>query len=344
MHVPAPLFRRSRPTRRALTGVACAALVATTGFLMPAAQAEPTPSLATVEKRVTALRDQAEVASERYNDTRVELKSVQVRLKAAQQRLDRQRTEVRAAKVQLGLLAAETYKKGDLSTLDLILSDDPQDALAKAGYLPSLTQRSAGATLRLSEGEKELATTQAEIKAQEKKISRSNVLLKLNRDSVSQKLAQAQSQLDQLKASQRARLQASYSTAAAVPAGTSCDDFLDVAKGRARAAIAFACDQLGDPYVWAAAGPSSWDCSGLTMKAWQAAGVSLPHSSRLQAGYGSSVGVSDLQPGDLIFFHSPISHVAIYVGGGMMIHAPHSGDVVRIAAVYQTPSAAVRLA
>jgi cell wall-associated NlpC family hydrolase len=112
---------------------------------------------------------------------------------------------------------------------------------------------------------------------------------------------------------------------------------------RARAALAFACHQLGDPYAWAADGPNSWDCSGLTMKSWAAGGVSLPHSSQLQAQYGTRVGSSSLQPGDLVFFNSPISHVGIYLGAGLMVHAPHTGDVVRVASLYETPSTAVRL-
>ena len=128
-----------------------------------------------------------------------------------------------------------------------------------------------------------------------------------------------------------------------MPAGTKCSNFVAAASGKAKTAIAFACAQLGEPYRWAAAGPNAWDCSGLMMGSWKAAGVSLPHSSRMQAGYGSHVSVSDIRIGDLIFFNSPISHVAMYLGGGLMIHAPHTGDVVRIAPVYQTPSAATRL-
>ncbi len=111
----------------------------------------------------------------------------------------------------------------------------------------------------------------------------------------------------------------------------------------AKAAIAFACDQIGEAYVWAAAGPNTWDCSGLTMAAFAAGGVSLPHSSRLQAGYGTSVSSSSIMPGDLVFFNSPISHVGIALGGGLMVHAPHTGSVVKVASMYKAPSAVVRL-
>ena len=101
--------------------------------------------------------------------------------------------------------------------------------------------------------------------------------------------------------------------------------------GRGGAAVAAAESVLGRPYVWGASGPSSFDCSGLTMWAWAHAGVGLSHSSSAQYGSGAHVSQSALQPGDLLFFYSPISHVGMYIGGGQMIHAPHTGDVVRIA-------------
>jgi cell wall-associated NlpC family hydrolase len=107
--------------------------------------------------------------------------------------------------------------------------------------------------------------------------------------------------------------------------------------------LRFACAQLGDPYRWAGTGPDSWDCSGFTMGAWRAGGVGLPHSSRMQAGYGQRVSQGSLLPGDLVFFYSPISHVGIYIGNGMMIHAPSSGDVVKIAPVLGNFAGAVRL-
>jgi cell wall-associated NlpC family hydrolase len=91
--------------------------------------------------------------------------------------------------------------------------------------------------------------------------------------------------------------------------------------------------QRGKPYVWAASGPGSFDCSGLTQYAFRAAGISLPHSSRMQSQMGAAVSRSALQPGDLVFFYSPVSHVGIYVGNGQMVHAPTSGDVVKVASI-----------
>jgi cell wall-associated NlpC family hydrolase len=103
--------------------------------------------------------------------------------------------------------------------------------------------------------------------------------------------------------------------------------------GAAQAAVSAAMGQRGKPYVWAAAGPGSFDCSGLTQYAFKAAGITLPHSSRMQAQMGQAVSRADLQPGDLVFFYSPVSHVGIYIGNGQMVHAPTSGDVVKVAGV-----------
>lgn len=334
--------RRGR-LRATLAGGATLAALAAAALVMPSAQAEPDPTLDQVQKTITTLEHQAEQASERYNETRENLKSVTVRLKAAKARLARQRVEVRVAKSQLGALAVETYKRGDLSTLDLMLSDDPQAVLAQTGYLPSLTDRQAGATLRLKQGERQLALAAADVAAQQGKAAAADRQMRAQKRTVERKLAAAEAVMNRLKASQRRALQSRFDKVEAVPAGTRCADYVAAASGRAKNAIAFACNQLGEPYRWAAAGPDAWDCSGFTMGSWRAAGVSLPHSSRMQAGYGDKVSVSNIQIGDLIFFNSPISHVAIYLGNGLMIHAPHTGDVVRIAPVYQTPSAATRL-
>jgi cell wall-associated NlpC family hydrolase len=91
--------------------------------------------------------------------------------------------------------------------------------------------------------------------------------------------------------------------------------------------------QLGKPYVFAAAGPSSFDCSGLTMYAWAAAGVSIPHQSSAQFNLGTPVPANQLAPGDLVFFYSDIHHVGLYIGNGNMVHAPTTGDVVKVTSV-----------
>ncbi len=108
---------------------------------------------------------------------------------------------------------------------------------------------------------------------------------------------------------------------------------------KAAIAVATAKAQLGKPYVWAADGPDAFDCSGLTMYAWAAAGVSLPHSSADQINYGTRVSLDNLEPGDLIFYYSPIHHVGMYVGNGMIIHASTEGEPVKYGTLEHAPIA-----
>ncbi|MFH9234004.1 NlpC/P60 family protein [Streptomyces globisporus] len=106
---------------------------------------------------------------------------------------------------------------------------------------------------------------------------------------------------------------------------------------KAEKVLAFARAQIGKPYVWGATGPSSYDCSGLTQAAWREAGVTLPRTTWDQVEVGTRVATSDLQPGDLVFFYDDISHVGIYKGDGMMIHAPKPGANVREESIYYMP-------
>jgi cell wall-associated NlpC family hydrolase len=103
--------------------------------------------------------------------------------------------------------------------------------------------------------------------------------------------------------------------------------------GRARLALKFAYAQIGKPYVWGAAGPGSFDCSGLTLRAWERAGVYMPHSASKQYARFPKVSRSKLKPGDLVFFYRDLHHVGIYIGGGKMIHAPTTGRNVEIAGI-----------
>ena len=127
-------------------------------------------------------------------------------------------------------------------------------------------------------------------------------------------------------------------TAAVAPAAAAA------ATPAAQLVVDTAMAQRGKPYAWAASGPGSFDCSGLTSFAYRAAGVSLPHSSRMQSQMGQAVPRDQLQPGDLVFFYSPVSHVGIYIGNGQMVHAPTSGDVVKVAPLMSGYAGARRIA
>ncbi|MGZ4602390.1 MAG: C40 family peptidase [Kineosporiaceae bacterium] len=314
-----------------------AALVATlvaVPFLLcgEGATASPRPTVAQAAKAVQALRDRAERSTEQYDALREQLKSLAVRLAAARARVSRQQKRVAAARADLGRVLAETYKQGDLSGLALFLSDDPDAALEQSGVVATLGERRAAAVQQLRDEQARLSTAAADLTRQQRRITSATATLQTLRTTVAGQLAAAQKRLAQLEAGERAAVQRLLSRG---DTGVTCSQAGVDASGRVGRVLAYACAQLGDPYVWAAAGPGSFDCSGLTMRAWGAAGVSLPHNADQQSHYGTRVSAieSALQPGDLVFFHSPISHVGIYIGRGLMIHAPHTGTVVKIASV-----------
>jgi len=109
------------------------------------------------------------------------------------------------------------------------------------------------------------------------------------------------------------------------------------ASGRAAAAVAYAMAQVGESYVFGAAGPSAFDCSGLTMMAWGQSGVGLSHSSAAQYASGTKVAADDLRPGDLVFYYSPISHVGMYIGNGLIVNALNPGAGIRVSPLYSMP-------
>jgi cell wall-associated NlpC family hydrolase len=287
-------------------------------------------TVADAAKKVDALRDEAEQATERYNAQREQLKSLNVRLAAAQDRLTAQQKRVAAARLSLGRVLAETYKQGELEGLALFLSDDPDAALEQTGVVATLGDRRATAVQRLRGEEATLGAAKDDLVRQQIRITQTTASLQRLKDTVQARLVDAEKQLAQLQARDRAAVERLLNGG---NTGITCEQIgLDVS-GRAAKVLRYACDQLGDRYVWAAAGPNSFDCSGLTMRAWQAAGVSLPHNADAQSHYGTRIAPTQdaLKPGDLVFFHRPISHVGIYVGNGLYLHAPHTGTVVKIA-------------
>ena len=154
--------------------------------------------------------------------------------------------------------------------------------------------------------------------------------LAAEKQTIDDKLAAAKDLLDELKAEEREALLSRDSVR--MPSGVD-------ATGRAAIAIHYAMAQVGKSYVYGAAGPNAFDCSGLMMMAWAQAGIGLPHSSSAQYGMGRHVASSDLQPGDLVFYYSPISHVAMYIGNGLIVEAANPGAGVRVSGVFSMPYA-----
>jgi len=142
------------------------------------------------------------------------------------------------------------------------------------------------------------------------------------------RIADYEEQYDSLSAAEQSAADASH-----VGAVVAAPQAAKAPGQAAQVAVDTAMAQIGDPYVWAAAGPDAFDCSGLTQYAYAAAGISLPHSSSMQSQMGTPVSRSELQPGDLVFFYSPVSHVGMYIGNGQMVHASTSGQPVQVASI-----------
>jgi cell wall-associated NlpC family hydrolase len=318
--------------------VAGLALAAVSTVLPGVAAADKRPSIAEVQQRVDALDAQADQAVEEYAQARLRLQEARRRSAVAQARVRRENAELAAVRTAMASVAASAYRSGGRDPmLSLVSTSTPQTFLDQASSLDRIArgqaQRLAAvatARHRLAEVQADADRALAEQKADETSLAR-------KRASIETTLRASRDLLAGLKAEERARLEAARQAAARQAARASRSRAASLrssydgpATGRAAAAVAEAYAKLGSPYVWAAAGPSTFDCSGLTMWAWARGGVSLPHSSQLQYSVTRRVSRDDVQPGDLVFFGSPIHHVGIYIGDGNMISAPHTGDVVKI--------------
>ena len=320
--------------RRTTASLAALALTGTIALSVsaPTNPAQAEPDIETVRDRVDRLLHQAEQASERYNDARLELAELNRdldSLEADQSRqgdvLDGVRADVRDATIQ-------RYQNGGLGATGELLASD------SAGFLDELATLSTVDGIQdslLSDYDNELEAYSIRRDQTEERRSDVKALKKdlaKEKKSADDKLAEAKSLLSKLEEEERAEILSRGGYRA--PAAGSIP-----ASGRAKAAIAYALAQVGDAYVYGAAGPNAFDCSGLTMMAWAQAGVSLPHSSRAQMGSGTPVSRSDLQPGDLVFYYSPVSHVALYLGNGMIVHAANPGAGVKVSSVDEMPYA-----
>ena len=280
-----------------------------------------------LDHEVVAVVEQVNVATENLKAAEKQLRVIQDRVAAQQRSLDALQDEV-------GIYLTMAYRNAGVDeTLQLLTSDDPRLFLDQATTLDQLSTQQADALRRLQLAKQELEQTKLTARQKLTEIDKVRDDLKAKEAEVRKKLQRANALLSRLTAAQRAALNTPSEKPPDATQQTTTAPSSVPASGRAKIAVNFAYAQIGKPYQWAADGPGSYDCSGLTMAAWRAAGVSLPHSSGMQYGYGTHVSESGLQPGDLVFFYSPISHVGIYIGGGKMIHAPRPGDVVKITSI-----------
>lgn len=325
-----PAHRRSR---RTFVGLCVAAAVVAAPN---AGHAQPT-NITDAQREIQELYHQAELATERYNDFRTQIQAAEKRLRLTQDAIRSQQVKVDLLLRESGIYAAMAYQTGGVDqTLQLLLSDSPQQFLHRASVLDQLTQQQADGLREVQAVHQQLLATKLVAGQQIAEIGALREDLLKQRDKIEAKLRRAEWLLAGLEADQRDFLNDTGSLV--VPQSV----LNNLPGGRAGTAVRFAIDQLGEPYVWGSDGPSSWDCSSLTQHAWAAAGVAIPRVSWAQAAVGTAVSKSNLKPGDLVFFYSPISHVGIYIGEGLMIHAPNPRTVVKVSQISMLPYVGAR--
>ena len=347
-------------TARAVGRVVAIAVIGVTSVLMSiSASAAPSigqlrAQVAQIQSEVSAIDDQVEAAAEAYNGAVYRLGEIQTRIAQNRATLKKARRELSRSQVILGERLRASYLQAPPSRVQLILSRrslsavmGDAEALTRAGEQDAAVVRSVRAlrdrtvaTGKQLQEDKARAKDEVASRARQRAVVAS---LLARRQSV---LSSAKGRLGAMIAEQRARelraaalqrqrvqlasRQSSNSTAAAPVAG---GGITVSGPGSARngQAARIALQYLGVPYVWGGASPSGFDCSGLASYAYAKVGVSVPHyTGAIWSRFPRVVG--SLQPGDMVFFHG-LGHMGIYIGGGQMVHAPHTGDVVRIASM-----------
>jgi cell wall-associated NlpC family hydrolase len=307
--------------------------------LVPTSPSAADPDIDDVRARVERLYHQAEQAAERHNDARLQLAELEKDLAALKADEAAQRARVDDMQDVVDQAIAAQYEGQGLSaSAELVLSDDPAEFLVELTTIDAYNEAQAAIIDDYVKESEALEIRREATQARADEVAAVKRDLAHEKATAERKAAEAKALLDRLEEKEQEEYWASVSRGdtTRLPANVPVS-------GRAGAAVRYALAQVGDAYVYGAAGPSAFDCSGLTMMAWAQAGVGLPHSSGAQMGYGARVSQSDLQPGDLVFYYSPVSHVGLYIGGGRIVHAANPGTGVVISPVFSMPySGAVR--
>jgi len=292
------------------------------------AAAVPTTSGDSPQRQVAALQMRMQRATEDYNTAREHLKATQLLVRGLQSRISASRLTLSALQQQADNLAAVAYRGGNATAVKSVLTaDGPQQFLDNLTTLQHLSADQRTHLQALGVIHKALDEQIRAVAHEEAQQSKTEATLRAKKTAIETDLAKWRKLAAGAAPGPRASRSARASGPFAFPTLPA------TASGRGALALRFAISQMGKPYAWGAAGPGSYDCSGLTMASWRAAGVSLPHSSRMQYAVTAHVSRSAMRPGDLVFFYSPISHVAIFVGGDTVVGAPTAGDVVRFQSI-----------
>ncbi|UOY00751.1 C40 family peptidase [Blastococcus sp. PRF04-17] len=351
-----PLARASRtssrrPARHLVVRRTVLAVAGVVGVLFSTVPAQAAPSnSAEAAALVAAKGHDLEVITERFNEAREALKSQLAIAEAARGELDRATAELATAQQRVRGLARSAYTGEGLGAFQAMLTSDSADAFVDrmatlqlvAGHQNEILDDAAAASATAAQAHATAHRAASEAQEQYDAVTAQQAALEAEVAAYKEAFTQLSAQEQQAAISahhgeeraSRSEEREPVESTGPILAGSSA----------AQIAIDTAMAQQGKPYVWAADGPGSFDCSGLTQYAFAAAGVSLPHSSRMQSQMGQPVSRDQLQPGDLVFFYSPVSHVGIYIGNGQMVHAPTSGDVVKVAPLMSGYSGARRIA
>jgi cell wall-associated NlpC family hydrolase len=294
--------------------------VAATAILAPSSVAHADPTAAQIQQQINQSAAGLEKIVEQYNKVTEDLAASQTAEAALEQQMAPLQASLDTASASIDKLAIAAYMGGPASTANALLeAGSPQALLDQLNSLDQISRRQRSQIVGYQQAK-------AKFDDQKRLLDANLAAQKAQQSALTAEKTKIDSDLKSLyalrtKAFGTATEKASKPNVAApyVP-------------GAAGVAVKFAYGALGTPYVWAGASSKGYDCSGLTMAAWAAAGVKLPHNAASQWSVVSHISSSQLQPGDLVFY-SGLGHVAIYVGGGQVIHAPQPGEVVKLAPV-----------
>ncbi|MGW7294953.1 NlpC/P60 family protein [Streptomyces xiamenensis] len=317
----------------------------------PVARAEPVdagpPSVSALLAELRTLYERAGAATEAYNATEQRLRDQSERVAELSHELADTRTELAATHEAIGALAREQYRGGGLvlpAHLRLLLGADPERELAGAATVARAADQAAATLERLESGERHEGALAGEARAALDAQQALAQERERQRDEVTERLDEVEAllvglsgdELSELAALERAETQRAQERLLA--GGTLGEDLGRAPSAGGAKVLEYAIEQLGKPYEWGAEGPDSFDCSGLTMQAWTlGAGVGIPRTSQRQWGELERVELDALRPGDLVVYFEDATHVGLYAGDGMVIHAPRPGAEVKVSPLAANP-------
>lgn len=329
-----PGHRRARGFRRRVFAVSGALLATSVVVPTTAAAAKPQPDLKEARAKAERLHTELEQLTEQYNGLRVRLTQAKRAAKVAEENAKRHEKVLAAERKKIGELAAQRYMAGGSvdPAIAMATSNSPQTLLDQSAALRFFAQQGGTRVQGLAQAMQAAERARRSAESRARDAERLHGELKAKKTKIEGLLTKANSKL--LKAA----IDQAASTGQVPEIGY-------VGSGKAAGAIKAALSKLGKPYAWGAAGPNAFDCSGLTLWAYRQVGINLPHFTGSQWNAGTRVSRSEMRPGDLVFFYSDLHHVGLYLGDGKMVHAPRTGDVVRIVPISGRPFAgAVRVA